>query len=57
MIIFWGGLIALAVWGITRLSKSDMSISKHNPLYVAKGRYARGEVNKKEFEQIKSDLF
>jgi len=56
MLIFWGGLIALIIWGITRLAKRSDSAPKHDPLDVAKGRYARGEVSREEFEQIKKDL-
>ncbi len=56
MFIFWGGLIALCVWGITRLTKRDDSTIKHTPLDIAKQRYARGEITKEEFEQIKKDL-
>lgn len=56
MIVFWGGLIALIVWGITRLTKHE-STTKHVPLETAKERYARGEINKEQFEQIKRDLY
>lgn len=56
MVIFWGGLIALIVWGITRLTRRNGSSSKHNPLNVAKERYAKGEISKEEFQQIKKDL-
>ena len=56
MFIFWGGLIALIIWGITRFTGCDVSI-KHAPLEVAKERYAKGEINKEQFEQIKKDLF
>lgn len=56
MLIFWGGLIALIVWGITRLTRHD-SVAKHTPLELAKERYARGEINKEQFEQIKKDLY
>ena len=56
MIIFWGGLIALIVWGITKLSRRGGSISKRDPLDVAKERYAKGEISREEFEQIKKDL-
>ena len=56
MLIFWGGLIALIVWGIMRLTKRSNSAPKHDPLDVAKGRYARGEISREEFEQIKNDL-
>jgi len=56
MVIFWVGLIALIVWGITRLTRRNGSSSKHNPLNVAKERYAKGEISREEFEQIKRDL-
>ena len=57
MFIFWGGLIGLTIWGITRLTRRDVSMVKHDPLEVARERYARGEINRKEFEQIKKDLY
>ena len=57
MVIFWGGLIALIVWGITRLSRRNGSVSKRDPLDVVKERYARGEISREEFEQLKKDLF
>ena len=56
MVLFWGGLIALIVWGINKLGGRGDSIQKHTPLDVAKERYARGEIAKKDFEQIKRDL-
>ncbi len=56
MVLFWGGLIALIVWGVTKLTKRSDSASKHDPLDVAKERYARGEISREEFEQIKKDL-
>jgi len=56
MLIFWGGLIALVIWGITRIARRNESAPKRDPLDVAKGRYARGEVSREEFEQIKKDL-
>jgi len=54
MLIFWGGLIALAIWGIKKLSRQH--INKQNPLDIAKERYAKGEISKDEYEQIKKDL-
>ena len=56
MVLFWGGLIALIVWGISKLSGRGDSIQKYTPLDVAKERYAKGELAKKDFEQIKRDL-
>ena len=55
-VVFWGGLIALIVWGIKKLTERGDSIPKRNPLEVAKERYAKGEISREEFEQIKKDL-
>jgi len=57
MIIFWGGIIALIVWGIKKLTDRGGTSSKRDPLDVAKERYARGEISREEFEQIKKDLY
>ncbi len=56
MLIFWGGLITLIVWGITRLTRRSDSAAKRDPLGMAKERYAKGEISREEFEQIKKDL-
>lgn len=55
MVLFWGGFIALIIWGISRLSRRG-TIGKQTPLEIAKERYARGEITKEQFEQIKKDL-
>ncbi len=56
MVLFWGGLIALIIWGFTKLLRRGDSAPKRDPLEVAKERYAKGEIPRKEFEQIKKDL-
>jgi len=35
----WGGLIALTVWGITRLTKRNNLEKKHIPIEVSKEIY------------------
>jgi putative membrane protein len=55
MIILWVGLIALLAWGVVKVSKGGGE-SKKEPLDIARERYARGEITKEEFEQIKKDL-
>jgi len=55
MVICWGVIIALVIWGITRLSKHS-SRSESNALDIIKARYARGEINKEQFEELKKDL-
>ncbi len=57
MIIFGGGILAFIIWFIVRFSKGDSHITTaSNALDIAKERYARGEITKSEFEQIKKDL-
>ncbi len=59
MVVFWGGIIGLIVWGITRWTRRESIYGtgeKRSPLDIAKERYARGEITKEQFEQIKKDL-
>lgn len=56
MVVFWSGLIALIVWGIKKLTERGGSTSKHDPLDVAKERYAKGEISREAFEQLKKAL-
>jgi putative membrane protein len=57
MIIFWGAIIALIVWGIRRLTRhGGGSVNKGTPVEIAKERYAKGEITKAQYEQIKKDL-
>jgi len=56
MFLFWGALIAFIVWAIIKLTKQDNSVSKINHIDIAKERYAKGEISKEEFEQIRKDL-
>ena len=59
-IIIWIVILGLIVWGIVALTRRAGSRSdagrKEDPLEVAKKRYAKGEISKNEFEQIKKDL-
>ena len=64
MVLFWGSIIALVVWGVQTLVRRDTGgtvpgqsgAPRPNPLDIAKERYARGDIRREEFEQIKSDL-
>jgi putative membrane protein len=57
-ILFWGLIIYLIVWGIRRFSGSRGTggPDQRSPLDIAKERYARGEISKEQFDQIKRDL-
>ncbi|MDD5191074.1 MAG: SHOCT domain-containing protein [Dehalococcoidales bacterium] len=64
MLLFWGGIIALVIWGISRMTHRGMAMrhmhmghmGAEEPLDIAKARYAKGEITKEQFEQIKKDL-
>ena len=60
MTLFWGAVIGLVVWLVIRLSRragrSDRSDGRRTPLDIARERYARGEISREEFEQIRKDL-
>ncbi|MHC4665145.1 MAG: SHOCT domain-containing protein [Planctomycetota bacterium] len=60
MIIIWVVVIALIVWGVITLVKRGSSSydapRKNDPLDTAKERYAKGEISKEEFEEIKRNL-
>ena len=57
MIVFWGVIIGLVVWGIRAVTdRRDRSPGGGSPLEIAQRRYARGEISKEEFEDIKGTL-
>lgn len=61
MIFFWGGLIALVIWAVRSFTGgtdagSGAGTAREKALSVVEERYARGEISRDEFIQIKSDL-
>ena len=55
MVLFWGALIGLAVWGVARFSAQHPG-DGDDALDLARRRYASGEISRDEFEQIRHDL-
>ncbi len=62
MILFWGVVIALGVWLISGLvsrtsSQPPTSLPPaDSALDILKKRYARGEITKEQYEQMRRDL-
>ena len=58
MLVFWGGVIALAVWAIRSLAGRG---APYEPLAsrameILEERYARGEITREELEERRSVL-
>lgn len=59
MIIFWTAIILFIVWIVREVSgknNSDKTRSSKSAIEILEERYAKGEIDKKEFEEKKKDL-
>lgn len=62
MLIFWGGLIALVVWIVNQMipkiggKQSPPSDSKLRPREILDQRYARGEIEREQYDRMKKDI-
>jgi putative membrane protein len=61
MVLFWGLLIFAAVWLVKLLfqsgkSQSDRSQGQLTPTEILEIRYARGEITREQYDQMRKDL-
>ncbi len=66
MLLFWGVVIALAFFAIRAFTRSGSWQSRDvnrgevrredNALAILKERYAKGEIDKEQYERMRSDL-
>jgi putative membrane protein len=56
MLVFWGLVIGGIVLGIRWLVGRDKGSPPDSALEILRQRYARGEIDREEFEQKKKDL-
>lgn len=62
MVFFWGAIIGLVVWAISRLAGDGWARGERrgndgrSPLDIAKERYARGEITQEQFQRLREDL-
>jgi putative membrane protein len=53
--IFWIVIILLTAYAV-KMFLSSKNLKEENALNILKGRYAKGELNKKEFEEKKKEI-
>lgn len=56
MLVFWVIVIMLIVWAVKEVAGKNSRSAGNNALDILKERYAKGEINKEEFESKKKDL-
>lgn len=56
MLIFWAGVVAAMVW-LSRGPRLGVgAVSEPSPTDILKQRYAKGELSRDEYEQVRRDL-
>jgi putative membrane protein len=56
MLVFWGLVIAGVILGLRWLARQGHGEGRDEALEILRQRYARGEIDKQEFETRKRDL-
>lgn len=56
MVLFWVSVIAGVVYLIRWLMSQGLTSRPESSLDILKKRYARGEISKQEFEEMRQDL-
>ena len=55
VVVFWAALVWFVVSALNRKSESGQE-KEDSPLEIAKRRYARGELSREQYEQIRGVL-
>ena len=57
--IFWIVIIIAIIWVVTQITSKNQQANsniKESPLDILKKRYAKGEITKEQYEEMKKDL-
>jgi putative membrane protein len=50
------GIVLLIVWAVKRFTSNTATANAQSPRELAQARYARGEINREQYQQILQDL-
>lgn len=56
MLLFWALTIALIIWVARLFTRADSMRTESAALDIARQRYARGEIDREEFNALTRDL-
>ncbi len=56
MVLFWGGIIALAIWAVRSFGRANRAIGADSALEVLRRRLASGEISQDEYEKTRKVL-
>ena len=56
MALIWIGIAVLAILAFIWFLRHNEATTKQSPMDIARERYAKCEITKEQFEQIKKDL-
>lgn len=62
MILFWGGLILLAIWLVRSIFQGSNQSAQHSTdrsvtaRQILDERYARGEITREQYELMRQDI-
>ena len=58
MTVFWGSVLGVVVWSVSRFTSGGARRveTEENPMNIAQKRFARGEITREQFQQIRETL-
>jgi putative membrane protein len=56
MLLFWVGVLALIVWGLSNLFPARQLATEHDAVEIVRQRFARGEISREEYLQAVETL-
>ncbi len=56
MVLFLGAIIWLVVWLVNKIKSSENYNGRKTPLDILKERFAKGEITKKEYGEMKKEI-